>query len=45
MTLYAAHPCKRAFDALKGAGHSPEVVRVYGFGQLPDLTWGGHDLS
>jgi hypothetical protein len=33
-----AHPCKRAFDALKDAGHSPEVVRSYGFAALPDLT-------
>ena len=32
------HPCKRAYDALKGAGHSPEVVKAYGFGQLPDIT-------
>ena len=23
-----AHPCKRAFDALKEAGHSPDVVKV-----------------
>jgi hypothetical protein len=23
-----AHPCKRAHDALKEAGHSPEVVKV-----------------
>ncbi len=34
----AAHPCKVAYDALTAAGHSPEVVRAYGFGQLPDLT-------
>lgn len=31
-----AHPCKRAHDALKDAGHSPDVVRVYGFASLPD---------
>jgi glutathione S-transferase len=23
---------------LKEAGHSPEVVKCYGFGQLPDVT-------
>jgi hypothetical protein len=23
-----AHPCKQAFDALKEAGHSPDVVKV-----------------
>ena len=33
-----AHPCKRAHDALREAGHSPEVVRAYGFAELPDLT-------
>lgn len=32
------HPCKRAYDALKEAGHSPEVVRSYGFAGWPDLT-------
>jgi hypothetical protein len=35
-----AHPCKRAYDALTAAGHSPEVVRVYGFAGLPDVTRG-----
>ena len=35
-----AHPCKRAHDALHDAGHAPEVVKVYGFGQLPDVTRG-----
>jgi hypothetical protein len=25
---------------LTEAGHTPEVVRVYGFGQLPDVTGG-----
>jgi hypothetical protein len=39
-----AHPCKRAFDALKAAGHSPEVVRVYGFARLPDLTRGRREV-
>lgn len=36
----SAHPCKRAYDALKDAGYSPEVVRSYGFSFLPDLTKG-----
>ena len=36
----SAHPCKIAADALAQAGHDPEVVRVYGFGQLPDITPG-----
>ena len=33
-----AHPCKKAYDALKTAGHSPNVVRAYGFGAWPDIT-------
>lgn len=33
-----AHPCKRAGDALREAGHAPRVVRAYGLGSLPDLT-------
>jgi hypothetical protein len=36
----AAHPCKRAFDAIEEAGYSPEVVKVYSFGFLPDVTRG-----
>ena len=32
------HPCKRAHDALEEAGYAPQVVRAYGFGQLPDFT-------
>lgn len=31
------HPCKNAHDALKGAGHDPEVVKSYGLGVLPDF--------
>ena len=40
-----AHPCKRAHDALKAAGHSPEVVRAYGFAGLPDLTRGRKEVK
>ncbi len=35
-----AHPCKRAYDALKEAGYTPVVVRSYGLSFLPDLTKG-----
>jgi hypothetical protein len=35
-----AHPCKKAYDALKEAGHSPDVVKAYGFASLPDVTSG-----
>lgn len=31
------HPCKNAHDALKDAGHDPEVVKSYGLGLLPDV--------
>ena len=31
------HPCGNAHDALKAAGHSPQVVRTYGWGALPDV--------
>jgi hypothetical protein len=40
-----AHPCKKALDALKAAGHSPEVVRAYGFARLPDLTRGRKEVT
>ena len=35
-----AHPCKRANDALREAGHTPEVEKTYGFAFLPDVTRG-----
>jgi hypothetical protein len=41
----SGHPCKIAHDALKAAGHSPEVIRVYGFGQLPDVTPGRREVK
>ena len=31
------HPCKNAHDALKEAGHNPEVIKSYGLGILPDF--------
>lgn len=40
-----AHPCKRAFDAMEDAGHSPDVVRVYGFASLPDITPGRREVK
>ena len=41
----SGHPCKIAHDALKDAGHSPEVVRCYGFARLPDVTSGRKDVK
>lgn len=30
------HPCGNAHEALRAAGHDPEVVKSYGLGLLPD---------
>ena len=40
-----AHPCKTAFDALRAAGHAPEVVKTYGFAFLPDVTDGRKEVK
>jgi hypothetical protein len=39
-----AHPCKVAADALREAGHAPDIVRVYSFGELPDITPGRREV-
>lgn len=31
------HPCANAYDALREAGHDPEVVKVHGLGIGPSL--------
>lgn len=31
------HPCGNAYDALRRAGHDPEVVKAYGLGVLPGI--------
>ena len=41
----SAHPCKVAHDALREAGHSPEVVKVYGLAPLPDVTSGRKEVK
>jgi hypothetical protein len=33
------HPCSNAYNALKDAGHDPEVLRSYGLGVLPDVPF------
>lgn len=33
------HPCRNAYDALKHAGHDPEVQRSYGWKLLPDVPF------
>jgi len=35
-TFGPGHPCRNALDALRAAGHHPEVVRSHGWGLLPD---------
>lgn len=35
--LLGAHPCGAADEALRAAGHEPEVVRSYGWAKLPSL--------
>lgn len=39
------HPCKKAHDALKQAGYSPEVLKCYGLGQVPDVTSGRKEVK
>ena len=34
-TFGHGHPCRNALDALRAAGHHPEVIRSYGWGLLP----------
>jgi hypothetical protein len=39
------HPCRNAFNALKEAGHDPEVIKSYGVGLLPDVTRGRKEVK
>jgi hypothetical protein len=34
-----AHACTRALNALREAGHDPEVARAYGWTALPDVPF------
>jgi glutathione S-transferase len=34
------HPCRNAYQALKEAGHDPELVKSYGLAGLPAVTEG-----
>ena len=34
-TFGRGHPCRNALDALRAAGHDPEVIRSHGWGLLP----------
>ena len=33
------HPCRNAHEALKAAGHDPQLVKSYGLGLLPDMPF------
>jgi glutathione S-transferase-like protein len=39
------HPCRNAYEALKEAGHSPELVKSYGLAPLPDMTAGRKEVK
>jgi hypothetical protein len=39
------HPCRNAYNALKDAGHEPELVKSYGLGALPALTSGRKEVQ
>lgn len=39
------HPCRLAYEALREAGHDPEVVKAYGYGPLPDITRGRREVK
>ncbi len=41
----SGHPCKQAHDALRHVGHSPDVVKCYGLGELPDVTAGRKEVK
>ena len=33
------HPCGNAYEALREAGHDPELIKAYGLGILPDTPF------
>ena len=33
------HPCRNAYEALRDAGHDPQLIRSYGLGILPDTPF------
>lgn len=35
--VIGSHPCGVAAEALKGAGHDPEIVLAYGWAKLPSF--------
>jgi len=42
------HPCRNAYEALRAAGHEPEVVKAYGLGPLPswlNVTGGRREVE
>ena len=39
------HPCRNAYQALRDAGHDPDLVKSYGLAPLPDLTKGRKEVK
>jgi hypothetical protein len=39
------HPCRNAYNALREAGHDPELVKTYGLGPLPPITSGRKEVQ
>ena len=37
--LPGGHPCRTAYQALRRAGHDPDVVRSFGLAVLPDVPF------
>ena len=37
------HPCRNAYQALREAGHEPELIKSYGLGILPDTPFNQTD--
>lgn len=40
-----SHPCRNAHEALRAAGHDPDIIKTYGWGALPDLTGGRREVK
>ena len=39
------HPCRNAYQALRDAGHDPELVKSYGLGPTPAVTSGRKEVQ
>lgn len=39
------HPCRNAYEALRKAGHDPQLVKSYSLGPLPPITPGRREVK